>query len=59
MWIKTESILVPAYANKTTEVSVNEWFFKNRSFLLGAPLTLPFLEKGGFTHHARNLAIAF
>lgn len=37
-WIKTSWIEVPAHANQTTEVSVNEWFFKNRSFLLGTPV---------------------
>lgn len=37
-WIKTSSIEVPAHANQTTEVAINEWFNNNRSFLLGTPV---------------------
>lgn len=37
-WIKTETISVPAHANTTTEVNINEWFQANRSFLLGTPV---------------------
>ncbi|HEY9610526.1 hypothetical protein [Allocoleopsis sp.] len=37
-WIKTSSIEVPAHANQTTEVDINEWFNSNRSFLLGTPV---------------------
>lgn len=37
-WIKTEAISVPAHANTTTEVNINEWFQANRSFLLGTPV---------------------
>jgi hypothetical protein len=38
MWIKTEPISVPAHKDQTTEVNINEWFIKNRSFLLGTPV---------------------
>jgi hypothetical protein len=38
MWIKTDIISVPAHKSQTTEVSVNEWFIQNHSFLLGTPV---------------------
>jgi hypothetical protein len=38
MWIKAEIISVPAHKSQTTEVSVNEWFIQNHSFLLGTPV---------------------
>jgi hypothetical protein len=38
MWIKTEGIEVPAHKDQTTEVSINEWFTNNHSFLLGTPV---------------------
>ncbi|HEY9598450.1 MAG TPA: hypothetical protein V6D33_12350 [Cyanophyceae cyanobacterium] len=37
-WIKTDWISVPAHKNQTTEVAINEWFYQNRSFLLGTPV---------------------
>lgn len=37
-WIETDTISVPAHANTTTEIDINDWFIQNRSFLLGTPV---------------------